>query len=145
MDRKELYRLTMDAIGCALEGDASGASNALVEIGQRGSHFDVYGACCAFAEVGKGALVKFYGKNAADLGKGDMWAMQEIVPGATSPAELFAMRFLIAYCNDDKAMVPALFRAALESEGGQYVESVCALLVSVAQLSRTALDQPARE
>jgi hypothetical protein len=145
MDKEELLQLTMTAIGCALGGDAEGASSALVEIGQRGTHFDVYGACCAFAGVGKAALVKFYGKNAADLSKGDMWAMQEIVPGAASPAELFAMRFLIAYCNDDKEMAPALFRAALESEGDQYVESVCALLVSVAQLSRTALDQPARE
>jgi hypothetical protein len=140
MDRNRLSGLVMQATACAMENDLDGATNALTQIGTSGDPFDMYAACCGFAEVGKTALTRIYGKRAATPGNG-MWAMQELKPG-TDPADTFANRFLIAYCNDDKDMAPVLFRTAVQSAGDQYVDSVCALLANVTGLSRLALDKP---
>ncbi|MFF5980884.1 hypothetical protein ACFY78_18765 [Streptomyces olindensis] len=140
MDRDRLYELTMRAIGCALEGDANGATDAMLEIGQSGTWHDVYGSCCAFAEVGKAALIKFYGDQAPDPTRGDMWAMQMLPGKAADPCEVFATRFIVACANDDKPGALALFRAALESSDEQYVGSVAALLATAASLANSALE-----
>lgn len=140
MDRDQLYKATMRAIGCALQGDAEGATNAMVEIGQNGTWRDVYGSCCAYAEVGKAALIKFYGEHAPDPARGGMWAMQTL-PGKTAePAEVFAVRFILAYANDDKDGAFALFRAALESSNEDYIDSIAALLATAASLANSALE-----
>lgn len=127
-----------------MDGDTGGAASALIKIGQGGDHFDVYGACCAFAEIGKAALTKLHGDQAADLSRGDMWAMQILKPGENDPCETFATRFIVAYANGDKDGTFALFRAALEADGGQYVESVCALLATAVSLAHTAVQQTGR-
>ncbi|SDM47316.1 hypothetical protein SAMN04487981_101636 [Streptomyces sp. cf386] len=139
MDHDRLYELTMRAIGCALDGNAAGASDAMVEIGQNGTWHNVYGACCAFAEVGKAALVKFYGDQAPDASQGGMWAMQMLPGKSPDPAEVFATRFIVAYANDDKDTAIALFRGALESSDEEYVSSVAQLLATAASLANGAL------
>ncbi|MFF8447905.1 hypothetical protein ACF06Q_09410 [Streptomyces leeuwenhoekii] len=141
MDQARLYELTMRAIGCALAQDAEGATDAMVEIGQNGTWHDVYGSCCAYAEVGKAALVKFYGDQAPDLSRGDMWALEQL-PGKTptDPYETFAIRFIVAYANDDRDGAFALFRAALASSDEDYVASVAALLTTAASLANSALE-----
>ncbi|GHI91309.1 hypothetical protein [Streptomyces olivaceus] len=140
MDQDRLYDLTMRAIGCALEGDAEAASNAMVEIGEIGTWHNVYGSCCAFAEVGKAALVKFYGDRAPDPARGDFWAMQMLPGQTTAPADVFATRFIVAYANGDKDSAFALFRSALESSEDDYVSSVAALLATAASLANSALE-----
>ncbi|MGW5130386.1 hypothetical protein [Streptomyces sp. NPDC004135] len=140
MDHDQLYALTMKAIGCALQQDAEGATDAMVEIGQNGTWRDVYGSCCAYAEIGKAALIKFYGDKAPDPSRGDMWAMQ-MLPGKTAdPHEQFAIRFIVAYANNDRDGAFALFQAALESGDDAYVSSVAQLLATAASLANSALE-----
>jgi hypothetical protein len=145
MDHDELNRHVLTAFKAAMDNDAHAAAEALTAIGTSGDHFHMYAACCGFAEIGKRALAKVYGDRTPDPAKGGMWAMQELQPGALAadPPKTFATRFLIAYCNDDKDTAPALFRAALEAGGTQYVDSVLALLADVAGISRLAFDQTA--
>lgn len=76
MNHDQLLHLTMTAVNHALDGNAHGAATALMEIDQLGDPFKVYAACCAFAEVGKAALVKIYGDRAPGPGRDGMWAMQ---------------------------------------------------------------------
>lgn len=144
MDPKKLSTLVMDALACAMSNNPAGATDALTEIDNSGDPFDMYAACCAFARVGKTALTKIYGERSADLSGGDMWTLHDLTPGAPNdPAETFANRFLVAHCNDDKDMAPALYRTALEAAGEQYVDSVCALLANVAGLYRLAVAKTA--
>lgn len=136
MNTEELYELVMKAMGCALDQDALGATAALQAIGDTGDPYDMYRACCGWAEIGRAALSKFYGDQAPSADRPGMWGMQVLDSDNVSPEDLFANRFLIAYCNDDKEMAPTLFRAALESDW--FPESVTALLSNVAGLTRLA-------
>lgn len=140
MDHDRLYGLTMRAIGCALEGDAEGATTAMLEIGRNGTWHNVYGACCAFAEVGKAALIKFYGDKAPNTDRGESWGMAILDPAKADPAAMFATRFIVAYANDDKDTAFALFRAALESSDEEYVSSVAQVLATAASLANSALE-----
>lgn len=137
MDRDQLARLTMDALSFAVLSDADRAVEALDEIGASGDPFDMYAACCGFAEIAKRAMAKVLGES-PDLAAGDMWILEELQPGglADSPAKTFAVRFMVAYANDDKDTVPALYRTALEAGPEQFTESVCALLADAADLHR---------
>ena len=137
MERDQLARLTMDALSFAVLQDAERAADALDEIGTSGEPFDMYSAFCGLAEVAKRAMVKVLGDK-PNLAAGDMWMIEELKPGGldADPAKTFAVRFLIAYANDDKDMAPALFRTALEAGPDQFSESVCALLGDAADLHR---------
>lgn len=139
MDHDRLYELTMRAIGHAMEGDSEGATTAMLEIGQNGTWRDVYGSCCAYAEVGKAALIKFYGDKAPDPTRGDMWGMAILDPTKADAAEVFATRFIIAYANDDKDGAFALFETALKAGPDDYVSSVAALLATAVSLAHSAL------
>ncbi|GGX99096.1 hypothetical protein [Streptomyces fructofermentans] len=138
MDRDELHALTMRAIGAALNLNAREASDALAEIGTRGRAPAIYGACCAFAEVGRTALVKLYGEQVPDLNRGDMWAMHVLDPNKADPYETFAARFIVAYANDDKPQTLALFNASIAAGPDDHVCSVSQLLITAAQLTHTA-------
>lgn len=141
MERDQLARLTMDAISFAVLTDADRATAALDEIGTSGDPFDMYAACCAFADVAKRAMVKVFGQE-PNLSAGDMWVIEDLTPDIPDkdPAKTFAIRFMIAYANDDKDTAPALYRAALEAGPEQFTESVCALLADAADLHRLSLN-----
>ncbi|MCI3153197.1 hypothetical protein ELQ39_15800 [Streptomyces sp. GB4-14] len=145
MDQDQLGQLVIRAFNAAVDRDLDRIADALDTIGNTGDPFDMYAACCGFAEIGKGALKKIYGDRAPRPDQGDMWVIEELQPGSLSnhPPKAFAARFLIAYCNDDRETPPALFRAALEAGPEQYVDSLCALLADVAGIARLALDQTA--
>lgn len=145
MDQDQLGQLVIRAFNAAVERDIDRIADALDAIGNTGDPFDMYAACCGFAEIGKGALKKIYGDRVPRPEQGDMWVIEELKPGALSnnPPKAFAARFLIAYCNDDRDTSPALFRAALEAGPEQFVDSVSALLADVAGIARLALDQTA--
>jgi hypothetical protein len=140
MEHDRLARLTMDALQFAILQDADRAAEAIDEIGLSGDPFDMYAACCGFAETAKRAMVKVLGDK-PNLAAGDMWMVQELKPGGmdADPAKTFAVRFLIAYANDDKDMAPVLYRAALEAGPEQFADSVCALLGDAADLHRLSL------
>ncbi|MFJ4624281.1 hypothetical protein [Streptomyces sp. NPDC088812] len=143
MDTREASTLVFDAISYAVAGDAERAADTITTLGSQSDDNLMYGACCAIAEAGKLMLQKIYGEQAARPENGDMWVFEQLKPGALDddPAKAFAMRFLVAYCNGDTATTLALFQTALHSDGYQYVDSVCALLVDVAGITRLAIDQ----
>jgi len=141
VDQDDLYQLTMTTFNRAMDGDIDGSANALMEIGQTGDTANVYGACCAFAEIAKAALRKLYGGRAPDVGRGDMWALQQLQPGPGDPAEAFAMRFIVAYANDDRPQAMALFQTTVKAGPDAHVSSVSQLLATAVSLSRTALAQ----
>lgn len=145
MDNEKHHRLTelvLDAIGHTVAGDASRGADTLIEIGSQCNDHEMYGVCCAFAAAGVKVIEKLYGGR-FDPTAGDMLALQELVPGAaeTDPAKTFALRFLVAYGNNDTALALALYNAASKATNDEYVDSVSALLVAVAGLARLALDQ----
>jgi hypothetical protein len=141
MDKDQLVRLATDALSAAVRRDLERAADALDEIADQGSPFDMYAACCGFAESAKRAMAKLFGTS-PDLAAGDMWALVDLDPGTpiTDPAEAFARRFIVAYANDDKDTVPALFKAALDAGPEQFSESVCTLLRDAAGLRRLSLE-----
>lgn len=133
-----LTPLVWEALGAAVSGDGKGAANALYRIGTSTDSHGVYGACCAFAEAGKQILHQLYG---SDIPAEAHWGIAELEPGgltANAP-RTFALRFLAAYANDDKPTCLALFNAAINASGDDYVDSVSALLIVVGQLGQLAL------
>jgi hypothetical protein len=145
MEKADLVRLAGEALASAVANDADRTTAALDEIAETGDPFDMYCACCGFAETAKRAMVKLIGES-PDLAAGDMWALQNLRPDLpdTEPAKTFARRFIVAYANDDKDTVPALYRAALDAGPEQFTESVCELLAETADLERHARAQPAQ-
>lgn len=140
MDKDTLVRLALDALASAVEKDLERAADALDAIADSGDPFDMYTACCGFAETAKRALTKMFGT--PDPAAGDMWALVDLDPDApdTAPAQLFSVRFLVAYANDDKDTVPALFRAALDAGPDQFTDSVCTLLRDASDIHRLSLE-----
>lgn len=138
MERDELYALTIKAIGAAMNGDATGAADALSDLGTKGNTHAVYGACCAFAEVGKAALTKIYGDRTPDTSRGELWGMQMLSDDA-DPYELFAARFIVAHANGDRQQTLALFDASVAAGPHDHVCSVSQLLITAVQLSNTVL------
>jgi hypothetical protein len=140
MTEQELGELVLTALSRAIGGDVDGAARAVCEIGEKSGpqQSEVYGACCGFAEAARQSLVKLYGDRAPDRSKGERWAMlqlqRRLKPDA---ADLFAMRFIVAYANDDQPTALALFSAALRATDEEYVASVASLLATTASLAKT--------
>jgi hypothetical protein len=139
MDQQELGHLVTVALATAIDGDADGAATAVCTIGERSGpgQFEVYAACCSFAEAARQALVKLYDGKAPDRSRGEMWAMQQ-VPGA-DVYETWAMRFIVAYANDDKPQAMALWKTAIDQTDTDYVASVASVLSTAASLWRTVI------
>lgn len=142
MDNAHASELILHALACAVGKDTNGAATALDTLAKQSTDNQMYGVCCAIAAAGVHALKKIYGERAANLANGDMWALQELVPGSADadPPHAFAIRFLVAYANEDTATTLALYDVAAGASGEQYVDSVCALLSNVAGITRTAID-----
>ncbi|WP_327435691.1 hypothetical protein OG279_09495 [Streptomyces sp. NBC_01201] len=139
MDHTAASNLIFDALAHAVAGNSEKAADALSDLGQNSDNSQMYGVCCAIAGAGEHVLRRIYGDQAPTDGTG-MFVLEGLEPGAVvDPPELFALRFLTAYANNDPDTCMALFSAALQSDGDQYVDSVCALLAHVAGLCRLAL------
>lgn len=143
MDTETASELVMEALAHAVAGDADEATVALMTLGQQGDGNLMYGVCCALAAAGEHALRTLYGELAPDVSHGELWGMQELVPGALSedPPKAFAMRFLVAYANKDMPACLALYEAAYRASDEQYVDSIAALLADVAGIARLAIEQ----
>ncbi|MGW1071521.1 hypothetical protein [Streptomyces sp. NPDC002537] len=139
MDDEEAIGLVFTAITQAVNGDDIEAATTLRWIGGRCDSTRMYGVCCAIAAMGAGMLTAFHGPRE----NGEFWRLTALRPGAleANPAHAFALRFLVAYANDDEAMAWALYRAAEGAADEECVESVSELLSTVAGLVRAALDE----
>lgn len=141
MDTATASQLTFNALAHAVAGEGESAATALTTLGSQADDALMYGACCGLAETGKQMLKKIYG-NQAPKNDGDLWIIEQLTPDAPAdPAKMFALRFVIAWANGDTDTCLALFDAALNAGGDQYVDSVAALLKTVAGITRLALDQ----
>ncbi|MEU3620636.1 hypothetical protein ABZ725_51630 [Streptomyces sp. NPDC006872] len=143
MNTDDTANLVFEALAYAVAGQGDDAARHLITIGSQSDDNRMYGVCCAIAAAGEHMLCQLYGERAPRPEHGDMWVLKQLQPGAmdSDPPKAFAARFLVAYCNKDNQTTLALFAAALASEGDQYVDSVCALLVMVAGISRLAIDE----
>lgn len=140
LDTDELYRLTVTAITSAHDNDPDTAAEALTRIGNEGGPQATYKACCAFAEVATQALTKMFG-GTPSAAAGDMWALQHLVPDKeVDPAEQFAMRFIVAYANNDPDQTSALFNATMSATIEEHMDSVITLLTTSTSMNRSTLD-----
>lgn len=133
MDDDELAQYTMAAITAALDGDDEGIGEALDAIADTEDPYTMYAACCGFAEIARQSMVKLYGA-APDTDAGDMWQVIPREDRTLEPPELFAMRFITTYANNDPDLPPVLYRAALESSPEEFTDSVLCLLLDTARL-----------
>lgn len=138
MTSEEATKAVWDMLGHAIEGRGDEAARALMAIGQDSDTARMYGVCCALAETGKEILHRLYPAMTWEP-NGSMWALHLIGPGEGNPADVWAARFLVAWANKDTANTDALFTAALAGSDDEYGDSICALLVTVAGLGKTAL------
>lgn len=142
MDKEATTTLLIEALVNAVDGNAHQAATALQTLGQQSDGNEMYGVCCALSEAGVIALRRIYGDRAPKPGTADMWAMQQLTPTAgDDPAEQFSLRFLIAYANGDKPTALALYNAAYKASDEEYVDSIGALLATVAGITRLSLDK----
>lgn len=143
MTPEDLYPLVTGAVEASLEGDAERVADALARIAATGDPFDMYAACCGFADVGKNALDTIAGNHGCDSDCcGDHRVeIREARPGAfgEDPHQAFAARFFAAYCNNDSDMTTALFKVALDAGMEDFVDSVCALVRNVAGMMQLAV------
>lgn len=141
MDTRAASQLVFDALAHAVAGDVEGSFAAMQTLGLQSDGAMMYGACCGLAEAGKLMLTKFYGDQAPKPGEG-IWVMEQLKSDApTDPAETFGLRFLIAWANGDTDTCDALHLAAWKATDDQYVDSITALLATVAGITRLALDK----
>ncbi|MEV6046057.1 hypothetical protein [Streptomyces xanthochromogenes] len=145
MDTEEAKRLAFKALAHAVADEPLEVADVLEVLGHGCTDNQMYGVCCGFANAGKQMLERLHGVRIGTGGA--MVALRELVPGAAEqdPPQAFAVRFFAAASNGDDAMTLALFNAAVAAGGEQYVDSVCALLASVAGICRLALEAPACE
>lgn len=134
MTLDELNRLVGQALVAAVDGDADTATRAVCEIGARSrdDQLHVYLACRGFAEAARQALVKMHGE--APVGADErIWGLAPVT-AETDPADVFALRFIVAHANNDEPNRLALWRSALLRETDDYVRCVAVLLATTALL-----------
>lgn len=120
----EKVRLTQEILTAIMSEDAYRAADLLNSVGERSTVQDMYGFCCAFAHAAVHALSGLSGLQAKD----GMIAFQDLQPDeAKDPAQLFAIRFTVAYGNDDPDNALALFEAAVNATAEEYTASIAAL------------------
>lgn len=143
MDTDTAAELVMEALAHAVAGEADEASMALMTLGTRGDGNLMYGVCCALASAGEHFLRQFYGDRAPQRGADDLWVIEQLQPGvlADDPPKAFAMRFLVASANQDTATCLALYEAAYGASDDEYVDSIGALLATVAGIGRLAIEK----
>lgn len=142
-EQEQVSRDVFEMIALAVAKEVDKAADKLTDLGERLDTNGMYAVCCGVAHAGIHAMTKLNGGKGPDLASGDMWALEEMRPGAivNDPAGGFAARFMVAYGNDDRPTTLALFDAALHAGPERYVESVCALLKQTAGLYRLVIEE----
>jgi hypothetical protein len=138
-----LEPLVQEILRHTLDGHPAKAAVVLDIVSQRGDSADLFGVCCAAAEVARTALCALF----PDAGTvaGDCWQLPEGLADqlAGDPHRLFAARFTTAYLNGDQVMALALFQASEAAGYQDRTESICTLLAHVRGLTLRAEQGPA--
>lgn len=128
-----LAPLTDGIMRHTLDGSPAQAAALLDIVLERGDDADLFGVCCAAAELGRVPLQQLYPD--AGTTPGEEWRVPpsavELLAG--DPHRLFAIRFLTAHLNGDAATSAALLRATQPGTPDRQ-ESVCALLAHIRAL-----------
>ncbi|MFJ1606956.1 hypothetical protein ACIOHS_26835 [Streptomyces sp. NPDC088253] len=142
MTAEEAAKVIHEALGAAITGDGDRAADLVTQLGIDSDAARMLGVCYAIAEAGHKALRMSFGDAAPNPLHGDMWMIEQLEDGALDdPVQGFATRFLIAYCNGDRAMAQAHYETALQAGPEVFVGGVCQLLIDVAGLANAAIQQ----
>lgn len=142
MNTSERISLIAKACAAAVTGAADVVVEAMFEIGRNSTVAEMFDVCCAIASVAKEAAVSLLG----EVGPDKLWTLSatHLDAAEDDPYAMFAMRFIVAYCNDDIPTCEALFLATLEApEGSDHPKSIMELLLRTSDLIRAASAQPA--
>jgi hypothetical protein len=136
LDNRTVSDLTIQAIAYGIAGDTDASAEVLTQIGRGTSSGQMFGVCCAMAAAAK----EFVARTSSQEHVSGFWMLQELKPGALmkDPADAFAARFITAHANGDDDTCLALFDAAWQAPGAQFVECLCALLATVVGLGLMA-------
>ncbi|WP_327385010.1 hypothetical protein [Streptomyces sp. NBC_01207] len=139
MDLARTQRLIDRAIKETAAGQFDEAGGTLAQLGKGSDAWQMYAVCTAFAAAGAYALKYIHGEAIAPAA-GRMLVIQEPYEGAAAadPPGAWAMRFLTAHTNGDKDMTHALYFAALDASGEEFVASVSRLLRLAGDLTARA-------
>lgn len=119
MNNREAAEAVHRALAHGLDGDNDAAIQQMTDVLTNTDRHLAYACAHGVAEAGLKALQTVFGDRAPDITKGEYWVLNQLGDGAGEDdpdSALFALRFLIAHCNDDRAMANALYMA-LESAG----------------------------
>ncbi|MFI5799094.1 hypothetical protein [Streptomyces sp. NPDC051677] len=143
MDSHRRAHLVMDVLQHAINRDVDQTTQVISEIAAASNSRQMYGVCCAFAEVADRSLVRLYGHPSPE----GLWALTAPDPaeGPQHPAHAFSLRFTTAYANRDLSTCEALYVAAALASPEDYSHSVIALLGDVARLARVAGEELAAD
>lgn len=99
---------------------------------------DLYNVCRLLGEYGKKALHELHSVERAwdTTGEGFFGPLPST---NQDPAHLFAVRFITAAANEDKAAMLSLFETAYLADGNQTADSVGALAMQVSDLARRSI------
>ncbi|MEU1853971.1 hypothetical protein ABZ499_33110 [Streptomyces sp. NPDC019990] len=146
MTAEDAAQLIHEALAAAVAGDGDRAADLVARLGVDSDAARMLGVCYAFAEAGHKALKKLFGDQAPNPQHGDYWMIQQLGPGALdNPAQGFASRFLVAYCNGDRDTARAHWETALQAGPEAFIGGVCQLLIDVAGLARAVIQQSEAE
>lgn len=135
MERETAKRLTLEALQHALNGRYGEAWENFNALAATRDARTLYLACCGWAGSAEVALEAHHGRRAAGT-----WTPSDVHPDGlgNSPERAFAVRFITAYCNSDKATTEALFAVAANAAGHQFAKSLAVLLMTAAELNLLA-------
>ncbi|MEV6738620.1 hypothetical protein AB0N14_17495 [Streptomyces sp. NPDC051104] len=143
MDTDAAARRIYAALAAAMDGDADTAADHIQAVATDGDINRIYGICCALGHAATRSLQVTFGDQAPQPSRGDMWVLQQLEPelrpdraqsGEDSPAQLFSLRFIVAYANGDTAADEALFEAAAQIGDEHLVRCVVQLVADTAGL-----------
>ncbi|MFD9903869.1 hypothetical protein [Streptomyces sp. NPDC059063] len=143
----EAAKMAYEAVEARVGGDLEKSSALMAMLHADSDLPRMYAVCCSIAHIGRHALLWLFGERAPDLERGEQWAIEQIEPGVldADPVQAFAVRFLVAYCNEDQATDEALFMTAVEGGVEHLVACVARLVTDVAALYVAVLRQQVGE
>jgi len=137
VDTEERAQKIYQMMNLFMANDVDRAVPILQELSAASDWHDMYAMCCAIALPGKRAMEVIFPKK-----PDEKFAVIEMQPGASlkDPFDSFAMRFIVAYANQDLTVCMNLHRAAAKWSPEEYVNAVSALIRNSCTLANKAID-----
>lgn len=136
MNLDDVKTFSLAALQYAVDGESEPVATIVQAIAENADTRGLYAMCCTWAGSGEAALEAMGVRS-----RGEVWTPGDLHAGdlPDSPARLFALRFVAAYCNDDSATTESLFAAAARAGGTDFGGSAMSLLGVAAALNREAM------